>query len=65
MNRTIYKHPDGFRLCYSHDLRVLACCDDTSEDAIDIPIGEIGLIDLGLALVSLGFELRNTKRVTQ
>lgn len=59
MNRTLYKHPDGFRIVYSHLSRSLGCCHDEDEFVLDIPIGETGLIDLGLALVSLAFELRS------
>ncbi len=65
MNRTLYQHPDGFRIVYCHLSRSLECCHDEDEYVLDIPIGEAGLIDLGLALVSLGFELRSTKEVTQ
>ena len=64
MNRNLYTHPDGFRINYCHLSRSMECRDESDDFTLDIPIGETGLIDLGLALVALGFELRNTKEVT-
>jgi hypothetical protein len=64
MNRNLYTHPDGFRINYCHLSRSLECSNEPDAFTLDIPIGEAGLIDLGLALVALGFELRNTKEVT-
>lgn len=64
MNRTLYKHPDGFRIRYSDLTRTLECFDEADGYVLEVPIGETGLIDFGLALVALGFELRNTKEVT-
>ncbi len=65
MSRTLCQHPDGFKVSYSHLSRSLECCNESDDSTLDdIPIGETGLIDLGLALVALGFELRNTKAVT-
>ncbi len=59
MNRNLYAHPDGFRINYCHLSRSMECRDESDDFTLDIPIGETGLIDLGLALVALGFELRN------
>ena len=63
MNRTVYQHPDGFGISYNSELRSLECFDSAAEELIDIPIGEIGLLDLGLALITLAFEMRNAKEV--
>lgn len=63
MNRNVYAHPDGFYINYdAKELRLEAGFDASCHY---VPIGDAGLIDLGLALVALGFELRNTKAVTQ
>ena len=65
MNRTLYTHPEGFKIRYSDLTRTLECFDEADGYVLEVPIGEAGLIGLGLALVALGFELRNTKAVAQ
>ena len=50
MNRTVYSHPDGFTLAF-HD-RTLIATDDAG-NAVSLPIGPLGLVELGNALLAL------------
>lgn len=63
MTRELYQHPDGHRIRYSDLTRTLECFDQADARIVETPIGAGGLIDLGLALVALGFELRNAVEV--
>jgi hypothetical protein len=47
----IFEHPDGYTVGYSDGH--LICIDD-SDTSVCIPIGPMGLIDLGLKLGALG-----------
>lgn len=53
MNRTIYSHPDGFTLAFNDD--ALTATDDDG-CAVSLPIGPLGLVDLGNALLALAAE---------
>lgn len=47
----IFQHPDGFTVGYSDNTLI---CIDNSDASVFIPIGPMGLIDLGLKLATLG-----------
>ena len=53
MNRTVYSHPDGFALAFN-DHTLIA----TDEDGktVSLPIGPLGLVELGNALLALAAE---------
>ena len=46
----VYSHPDGFELAF-HD-NVLTATDD-NDNSVSIPIGPLGLVELGNALLAL------------
>jgi len=50
MNRTVYKHPDGFTLSSKGNALIAT---DSDGDAVSLPIGSTGLKELGLALLAL------------
>ena len=53
MNRTIYSHPDGFTLAFNDN--TLIATDDKGK-TVSLPIGPLGLVELGLALLALAAE---------
>ena len=53
MSRTVYSHPDGFALAFNDD--ALTATDDDGK-AVSLPIGPLGLVDLGNALLALAAE---------
>ena len=53
MNRTVYSHPDGFALAFN-DNTLIATDDDGK--AVSLPIGPLGLVELGNALLALTAE---------
>ena len=53
MSRTVYSHPDGFTLAFNDD--ALTATDDDGK-AVSLPIGRLGLVELGNALLVLAAE---------
>ena len=53
MSRTVYSHPDGFTLAFN-DHTLIAT--DDEDNAVSLPIGRLGLVDLGNALLVLAAE---------
>ncbi|WP_029525846.1 hypothetical protein [Polaromonas glacialis] len=53
MSRTVYSHPDGFTLAFNDD--ALTATDDDGK-AVLLPIGPIGLAELGNTLLALAAE---------
>ena len=53
MSRTVYKHPDGPTLAFN-DHTLIAT--DENETTVFLPIGPLGLVELGLALLALAAE---------
>ena len=53
MNRTVYNHPDGFTLAFN-DHTLIAT--DDNEKTVSLPIGPLGLVELGNALLALAAE---------
>ena len=53
MNRTVYSHPDGFTLAFNEN--TLIAIDDNVK-AVSLPIGPLGLVELGNALLALAAE---------
>lgn len=47
----LYEHPDGFTIGYSDNKLI---CIGEGDASVFIPIGHMGLIDLGLKLATLG-----------
>ena len=50
MNRTVYSHPDGFTLAFN-DHTLIAT--DSDDKTVALPIGPLGLVELGNALLAL------------
>lgn len=53
MSRTLYSHSDGFTLAFTDD--ALTATDDDGK-AVTLPIGPLGLVELGNALLVLAAE---------
>ena len=53
MNRTVYSHPDGFTLAFNDD--ALTSTDENGK-AVSLPIGPLGMVELGNALLVLAIE---------
>ena len=53
MSRTVYSHPDGFTLAFNDD--ALTATDDDGK-TVSLPIGPLGLLELGNALLALAAE---------
>ena len=53
MSRTVYSHPDGFTLAFNDD--ALTATDDDGK-TVSLPIGPLGLVELGNALLALAAE---------
>ena len=53
MNRTVYSHPDGPALAFN-DHTLIATDDDGK--TVSLPIGPLGLVELGNALLVLAIE---------
>ena len=53
MNRTVYSHPDGFALAFNDN--TLIATDDNGK-TVSLPIGPLGLVELGNALLALAAE---------
>ena len=53
MNRTVYSHPDGFTLAFNDN--ALIATDDNGK-TFSLPIGPLGLVELGNALLALAAE---------
>ncbi len=53
MSSTVYNHPDGFTLAFN-DHTLIATDDDGK--TVSLPIGPLGLVELGLALLALAAE---------
>ena len=53
MSRTVYRHPDGPTLAFNDN--ALTATDDEGS-AVSLPIGPLGLMDLGNALLVLAAE---------
>ena len=53
MSRTVYNHPDGFTLAFN-DHTLIAT--DDNRKAVSLPIGPLGLVELGNALLALAAE---------
>ena len=53
MNRTVYNHPDGFTLAFNDE--ALTATDDDGK-TVSLPIGPLGLVELGNALLVLAAE---------
>ena len=53
MNRTVYSHPDGFTLTFNDD--ALTATDDDGK-TVSLPIGPLGLVELGNYLLALAAE---------
>ena len=53
MNRTAYSHPDGFTLAFKDD--VLTATDEAGK-TVSLPIGPLGLMELGNVLLALAAE---------
>ena len=53
----LYRHPDGQALIY-HDVGTakLIIENEQTGDAIDVPIGQIGLLELGHALIGIALK---------
>ena len=50
MNRTVYSHPDGLTLAFDdHTLTAT----DSDDKTVALPIGPLGLVELGNALLAL------------
>ena len=58
MSRTIYNHPDCFTLAFN-DHTLIATDDDGK--TVCLPIGQLGLVDLGNALLALADEMEATE----
>ena len=59
MSRTVYRHPDGYTLAFNDD--ALTATDDDG-NAVSLPIGPLGLVDLGNALLVLAAEQQDKLR---
>ena len=57
MSRTVYKHPDGPTLAFNEHT-LIATADNGK--AVSLPIGPLGLVELGLALLALAAEQEDT-----
>ena len=57
MNRTVYTHPDGFTLAFN--AHTLIAADDNGK-TVSLPIGRLGLMELGNALLALAAEQEDT-----
>ena len=53
MNRTVYNHPDGYTLAFN-DYTLIAT--DDNGKTVFLPIGPLGLVELGNALLVLAIE---------
>ena len=53
MNRTVYSHPDGFTLAFND--HTLTATDDDGK-TVSLPIGPLGLVEVGNALLVLAAE---------
>ena len=53
MSRAVYSHPDGFTLAFD-DHTLIATDDD--DKTVCLPIGPLGLVELGNALLALAAE---------
>ena len=53
MNHTVYSHPDGFALVFND--KTLIATDDNGK-TVSLPIGPLGLVELGNALLVLAAE---------
>ena len=53
MNRTVYSHPDGFTLAFND--HTLIATDDNGK-TVSLPIGPLGLVELGNAMLALAIE---------
>ena len=57
MSRTVYKHPDGPTLAFN--AHTLIATDDNGK-TVSLPIGRLGLMELGNALLALAAEQEDT-----
>ena len=53
MSRTVYKHPHGPTLAFNDHTLIASNGDGTT---VFLPIGPLGLVELGLALLALAAE---------
>ena len=53
MSRTVYSHPDGFTLAFNDN--TLIATDDNGK-TVSLPIGRLGLVELGNDLLALAAE---------
>ena len=53
MSRTVYSHPDGFTLAFNDS--TLIATDDKGK-TVSLPIGPLGLVELGNDLLALAAE---------
>ena len=53
MSRTVYSHPDGFTLAFNDN--TLIATDDNGK-TVSLPIGPLGLVELGNDLLALAAE---------
>ena len=54
MSTALYKHPDGYQISFDAYTNTLRITD--GENQIVVPIGPIGLAELGNKLVAIGHE---------
>jgi hypothetical protein len=54
MKTILYTHPDGYQISFDGLLNVLHITDGEME--INLPIGPIGLTELGSMLIFMGFD---------
>ena len=53
MSRTVYTHPDGFNLAFGDHILTAT---DSDDKTVSLPIGPLGLVELGNALLVLAAE---------
>lgn len=54
----LYRHPDGAGvIAFDHERNVLEVSDERTGRAVCVPIGTLGILALGSAMVSLGIEI--------
>lgn len=53
----VYIHPDGHEIVFDTDSMELVAIDADAQKAVYLPIGVLGLVELGKKLVALGSKL--------
>ena len=56
MSRTVYNHPDGFKLAFNDN--VLTATDDDGK-TVSLPIGPLGMLELAAELVAIANDAGN------